>query len=131
MDLISLSNNTSYLLLGLSQLYRYFNHVYQGNFSYNSKNVPVIDNGQRKYCISKQYFRAGINIPLTTITVVGDIKVDKDGILWIVPNNYYFSGIYTTKHPISWMYWIYRDVTFILNLTVCSVQFYYSHIRSI
>lgn len=94
--------------LGL-KLYYYCNTiVYYGTVvskDTDAETAMIIDNGDRRYCIDKQYFGT-TPLPRTIdlgdiITVVGNCETDQYGRTWLAPSNHYYSGIYTHRHPLS------------------------------
>lgn len=61
----------------------------------------------QRYCVDQQYFGSNTTkIPTTgrKVCVIGDIVTDKYERQWLTPSADYFSGIYTSRHPIYWIY---------------------------
>ena len=37
------------------------------------------------------------------ITIIGDTELDQYGTYWLVPSSHMYSGIYSDRHPITWI----------------------------
>jgi hypothetical protein len=71
----------------------------------DSDTAMIIQNNDRRYCISKQYF--GPNSETNTkvrvrdyVCVIGNTEVDQYDRYWVTPNSLYISGVYRENHPI-------------------------------
>lgn len=61
----------------------------------------------QRYCVDRQYFGSDTTkIPVTgtKVCVIGDIVTDKYDRQWLTPSTNYLSGIYTSRHPIYWIF---------------------------
>lgn len=69
-------------------------------------NTAMVISGQgRRYCVDQQYFGVDTEPSIdigTELVVIGEKKLI-NGHLRLYPSSNYFSGIYTTKHPICWV----------------------------
>lgn len=77
-------------------------------FGLETQTTPT-ENGTKnqRYCVDQQYFGSDTtNIPVTgtKVCVIGDTVTDKYDRQWLTPSTDYFSGIYTSRHPIYWIF---------------------------
>jgi hypothetical protein len=117
---------------GLCYYYKTVSDVIRAKIMHNGtvilKNLDtetalVIDDGHRRYCVDQQYFGVDVikdnvvtdDVTITKtlalskiaigakITIIGDTELDQYGTYWLVPSSHMYSGIYSDRHPITWI----------------------------